>query len=79
MADANDLDKNLPSSAVGVDESWYRLMVETVATDYAIFLLDPNGFCAQFLEFRRTFNERLYMAEEIIGQHFFARFFIRRI
>jgi len=50
-----------------VDDSIYRLMVES-ATDYGIFLLDPDGVV-------RSWNagaQRIegYTAEEIIGKHF---------
>ena len=45
----------------------YQLMVEAVR-DYAIFMLDPNGYVASW----NTGAERIkgYSAEEIIGQHF---------
>jgi PAS domain S-box-containing protein len=45
----------------------YQLMVEAVR-DYAIFMLDPNGYVASW----NTGAERIkgYSAPEIIGQHF---------
>jgi PAS domain S-box-containing protein len=45
----------------------YQLMVEAVR-DYAIFMLDPNGYVASW----NTGAERIkgYKAREIIGQHF---------
>jgi PAS domain S-box-containing protein len=45
----------------------YQLMVEAVR-DYAIFMLDPNGYVASW----NTGAERIkgYSAAEIIGQHF---------
>jgi PAS domain S-box-containing protein len=45
----------------------YQLMVEAVR-DYAIFMLDPNGYVASW----NTGAERIkgYTAAEIIGQHF---------
>src|ERR1700681_1978391 len=45
----------------------YQLMVEAVR-DYAIFMLDPNGYVASW----NTGAERIkgYSASEIIGQHF---------
>jgi PAS domain S-box-containing protein len=45
----------------------YQLMVEAVR-DYAIFMLDPNGYVASW----NTGAERIkgYKASEIIGQHF---------
>jgi PAS domain S-box-containing protein len=69
MADLKEFGESASPSVVGVDESWYRLMVETV-TDYAIILIDSNGFV-------RTWNlgaqlMKGYMADEIIGQHFSA-------
>jgi PAS domain S-box-containing protein len=50
-----------------VDNSIYRLMVDSI-TDYAIFLLDPDGII-------RTWNagaQRIkgYAADEVIGRHF---------
>jgi len=49
----------------------YQLMVEAVR-DYAIFMLDPNGYVASW----NTGAERIkgYSAAEIIGQHFFSLF-----
>jgi len=45
----------------------YQLMVDAVR-DYAIFMLDPNGYVASW----NTGAERIkgYTAAEIIGQHF---------
>ena len=45
----------------------YRLLVETVR-DYAIFLLDPEGFVISWNEGARRIKG--YAAEEIVGQHF---------
>jgi PAS domain S-box-containing protein len=52
-------------------EERFRLLVE-MATDYAIFLLDPQGYVASW----NLGAERIkgYQAEEIIGQHF-SRFY----
>ncbi len=49
----------------------FRLLVESVG-DYAIFMLDPNGFVASW----NIGAERIkgYRADEIIGQHF-SRFY----
>ncbi|MEX2260355.1 MAG: PAS domain S-box protein [Bryobacteraceae bacterium] len=48
-------------------EESFRLMVESV-TDYAIVMLDPEGFVASW----NTGAERIegYRAEEIVGRHF---------
>jgi PAS domain S-box-containing protein len=45
----------------------YQLMVESVR-DYAIFLLDPNGYIASWNRGAERFKG--YTADEIIGQHF---------
>jgi PAS domain S-box-containing protein len=45
----------------------YQLMVEAVR-DYAIFMLDPNGYVASWN--RGAERIKGYTAEEIIGQHF---------
>src|SRR5450759_5649302 len=45
----------------------YQLMVESVR-DYAIFMLDPNGYVASWNRGAERING--YKADEIIGQHF---------
>src|SRR5205085_914998 len=60
-------DQNDPRTTHGEHEDLFRLLVESVK-DYAIFLLDPNGFI-------RSWNAgaariKGYSAEEIIGKHF---------
>jgi PAS domain S-box-containing protein len=52
----------------------FRLLVESVR-DYAIFMLDPNGFILSW----NAGAERIkgYSAEEIIGQHF-SRFYTQQ-
>ena len=45
----------------------YQLMVESVR-DYAIFLLDPNGYIASWNRGAERFKG--YTADEIIGRHF---------
>ncbi len=45
----------------------YRLMIESVR-DYAIFMLDPNGYVASWN--RGAERIKGYTASEIIGQHF---------
>src|SRR6476469_9248330 len=53
------------------DAELFRLLVESVS-DYAIFLLDPQGYVASW----NPGAERIkgYQADEIIGQHF-SRFY----
>ena len=53
-------------------ERRFRLLVEGV-TDYAIFMLDPDGTRRQ-LESRRRTPQGLFTATEILGQHF-SRFY----
>jgi PAS domain S-box-containing protein len=49
----------------------YRLLVEAV-TDYAIFMLDPNGIVSSWNPGAQRIKG--YLADEIIGQHF-SRFY----
>ena len=49
----------------------YRLLVEAV-TDYAIYMLDPNGIVISWNPGAQRFKG--YLADEIIGQHF-SRFY----
>ncbi len=53
------------------DAELFRLLIETV-TDYAIFLLDPQGNVASWNPGAQRIKG--YQAEEIIGQHF-SRFY----
>ena len=53
------------------EEQRFRLLVRSV-TDYAIYLLDPEGMVATWNPGAERFKG--YQAEEIIGQHF-SRFF----
>src|SRR5207249_3466083 len=53
------------------DEAQFRLLVESVS-DYAIFLLDPEGRIASWNAGAQRIKG--YRAEEIIGQHF-SRFY----
>jgi PAS domain S-box-containing protein len=53
------------------DEQRFRLLVNAV-TDYAIYMLDPEGRVATWNPGAERFKG--YTAEEIIGQHF-SRFF----
>src|ERR1700684_760691 len=52
-------------------EERFRLLVESVR-DYAIFMLDPNGFVLTWNAGAERFKG--YKADEIIGQHF-SRFY----
>jgi PAS domain S-box-containing protein len=58
-------------AALAVSEEHFRMLV-TGVKDYAIFLLDPDGFVVSW----NAGAERIkgYKAEEIIGQHF-SRFY----
>jgi PAS domain S-box-containing protein len=49
------------------EDGRYRLLVEAV-TDYAIYMLDPNGIVASWNPGARRFKG--YLPQEIIGQHF---------
>jgi PAS domain S-box-containing protein len=53
------------------DDGRYRLLVEAV-TDYAIYMLDPNGIVSSWNPGAQRFKG--YTADEIIGQHF-SRFY----
>src|ERR1700739_4750257 len=61
----NKLDSSLP---VG---DRYRLLIEAV-TDYAIYMLDPNGIVSSWNPGAQRIKG--YLADEIIGQHF-SRFY----
>src|SRR5437763_5004075 len=60
-----------PALAVGVSEERFRLLVQGVA-DYAIFMLDPNGFVTNWNAGAARIKG--YTAEEIVGHHF-SRFY----
>ena len=53
------------------DEERYRLLIDSI-TDYAIYMLDENGFVTSWNPGARRFKG--YEAAEIIGQHF-SRFY----
>src|SRR5687768_7681463 len=53
------------------EDGRYRLLIEAI-TDYAIFMLDPNGFVTSWNPGAQRFKG--YVADEIIGQHF-SRFY----
>jgi PAS domain S-box-containing protein len=62
------MDKRIASLT---DEDRYRLLVESV-TDYAIYMLDPNGIVTSWNPGAQRFKG--YLPGEIIGQHF-SRFY----
>ncbi|WP_434136125.1 PAS domain S-box protein [Pseudomonas luteola] len=57
--------ERLPAALI--DEGQYRLLVEAVS-DYAIFMLDPDGFVASWNPGARRFKG--YETAEILGHHF---------
>ncbi|MDM9558721.1 two-component system sensor histidine kinase NtrB [Bordetella petrii] len=61
-------EKNQITNLAGLDEPYrYKVLVEAVL-DYAIFLLDANGFVASWNAGAQRFKG--YRAAEIIGKHF---------
>jgi PAS domain S-box-containing protein len=66
-------DRVAAQRALSDSEDRFRLLVESV-TDYAIYMLDPNGIVINW----NAGAERMkgYKAEEIIGQHF-SRFYTK--
>ena len=56
------------------EDGRYRLMIEAI-TDYAIYMLDPNGFVTSWNPGAQKFKG--YGADEIIGQHF-SRFYTQQ-
>lgn len=53
------------------DDGRYRLLVDAI-TDYAIYMLDPNGIVTNWNTGAQRFKG--YRADEIVGQHF-SRFY----
>ena len=53
------------------DETRYRLLIDAI-TDYAIYMLDPDGFVSSWNPGAERFKG--YKAREIIGEHF-SRFY----
>jgi len=49
------------------EDGRYRLLVEAV-TDYAIYMLDPNGIVSSWNAGAQRFKG--YLPDEIIGRHF---------
>ncbi|TCZ82040.1 PAS domain-containing sensor histidine kinase [Lysobacter sp. N42] len=66
-----EVELDLPSDVLGGSERQFRLLVQGV-TDYAIYMLDPNGRIASW----NAGGQRIkgYSSDEIIGQHF-SRFY----
>jgi PAS domain S-box-containing protein len=58
-------------AAAQTEDGRYRLLIEAV-TDYAIYMLDPNGIITSWNPGAQRFKG--YTASEIIGQHF-SRFY----
>jgi PAS domain S-box-containing protein len=64
-------DHDEENSALLKDEDRYRLLVDSI-TDYAIYMLDENGYVTSWNPGARRFKG--YESPEIIGQHF-SRFY----
>ena len=62
-----DAERNERFSAAQTEEGRYRLLVEAV-TDYAIYMLDPDGLVTSWNAGARRFKG--YEPAEIIGSHF---------
>lgn len=62
---------NIVHNKLGQVDEHYRLLIEAV-TDYAIYLLDPDGYITSWNPGAQRFKG--YEAKEIIGQHF-SRFY----
>ncbi len=60
----------LRAGSSAIDDS-YRLLVENI-TDYAIYMLDPNGIVTNWNRGAQRFKG--YAADEIVGRHF-SQFF----
>ncbi|MFC7380098.1 PAS domain S-box protein [Brevundimonas sp. GCM10030266] len=57
----------MTNSNDGSDDSRYRLLVESI-TDYAIYMLDPNGHVTSWNPGAERFKG--YIADEVLGTHF---------
>jgi PAS domain S-box-containing protein len=64
-------DHDEEKSALLKDEDRYRLLIDSI-TDYAIYMLDENGYVVSWNPGARRFKG--YESPEIIGQHF-SRFY----
>jgi len=67
-------ERRMAQEAVRESERQFRLLVAGV-TDYALFMLDPNGVIISWNAGAQRIKG--YLAEEIIGQHF-SRFYTER-
>jgi PAS domain S-box-containing protein len=65
-------DKKEAERALRESEQRFQILVRSV-TDYAIYMIDPQGFVATWNAGARRFKG--YEADEIIGEHF-SRFFL---
>src|SRR4051812_8864117 len=65
------MDRTDRKLAYPTEDARYRLLIEAV-TDYAIYMLDPDGIVSSWNPGAQRFKG--YAAEEIIGQHF-SRFY----
>ncbi|ODS03258.1 hypothetical protein AUC71_10620 [Methyloceanibacter marginalis] len=70
MTDGARQDGLLRGGFSAIEDS-YRLLVESI-TDYAIYMLDPNGVVTNWNRGAQRFKG--YAADEIVGHHF-SRFF----
>jgi PAS domain S-box-containing protein len=66
-----DLEQRLVATATQESEQRFQMLVQGV-TDYAIFMLDPQGKITNWNSGARRIHG--YLADEIIGQHF-SRFY----
>jgi PAS domain S-box-containing protein len=64
-------EKHAAEEVLRLSEERFRLLVESV-TDYAIYMLDPNGIVSSWNAGAKY--TKGYLADEIIGQHF-SRFY----
>jgi len=64
-------DRKAAEEELRASEERFRLLVQSV-TDYAIYMLDPNGLVSSWNAGAERFKG--YTAEEILGQHF-SRFY----
>ncbi|MCB8838207.1 PAS domain-containing sensor histidine kinase [Aurantimonas sp. VKM B-3413] len=65
------MNRNEEPDLVEGEEERYRLLVNAI-TDYAIYMLDPDGYVSSWNSGAQIFKG--YTAEEIMGRHF-SRFF----
>src|SRR5215207_6595292 len=65
ITDFNEVQEG--SSLLQTNDKVYRLLVDSVS-DYAIFLLDPEGRVATWNKGAQKIKQ--YQAEQIIGRHF---------